>query len=233
VRLEQGDFARATTFAEDPAEQAVVWENAGASFIHVVDLDGAREGKGGPNESVAARIVQAVSVPVQVGGGIRGMLDVERKLALGVRRVILGTAAVKNPDFVRDAVRAYGGERVVVGVDSKGGRVAVAGWGEVSDVEAGELCVRMRDMGVRTVVYTDIAKDGMMAGPNLTATRKIVELGGLDVVASGGVSSMADLYAVRDIGAAGAIIGKALYRKTIDLKEAVDIFEKGGTGEQC
>jgi phosphoribosylformimino-5-aminoimidazole carboxamide ribotide isomerase len=233
VRLEQGDFDRATTFADDPAEQAIVWEKAGASFIHVVDLDGAREGTG-RNEPVVAKIAASVSIPIQVGGGIRCMADAEKKLALGVARIILGTAAVRDPDFVREAVRVYGGDKIVVGVDAKNGRVAVQGWGELSEIEADELCARIRDIGIRSVVYTDIAKDGMMAGPNLAATRKIVELGNfgefgeLGVIASGGIASLSDLRAVRDIGAVGAIIGKALYRGAIDLKEAIALFEKLG-----
>jgi phosphoribosylformimino-5-aminoimidazole carboxamide ribotide isomerase len=226
--LEQGDFRRATVFADDPAAQAVEWEKAGASFIHVVDLDGARDGLG-RNDAAIAGILGAVSVPVQLGGGIRRLEDIERKLASGVTRVVLGTAAVKNPTLVRDSIRLYGGEKIVVGVDSRDGRVAVEGWGEVSEIESEDLCARMRDFGVRTVVYTDIVKDGMMEGPNLEATRKIV-LKGLDVVASGGIASLSDLRAVRDIGAAGAVIGRALYRKTIDLKKAIEIFERSDKG---
>jgi phosphoribosylformimino-5-aminoimidazole carboxamide ribotide isomerase len=229
VRLEQGDFRRETVFADDPAAQALEWAKAGASFIHVVDLDGAR-GDLGLNDAAVAKIfaaLGAVSVPVQIGGGIRSLEDVERRLASGAARVVLGTAAVKNPELVRDAIRLYGGEKIVVGVDSRDGRVAVDGWGETSEIGAGELCARMRDFGARTVVYTDIAKDGMMGGPNLEATRRIVSQG-LDVIASGGISSLADLRAVRDIGAVGAIIGRALYRKTVDLKRAIEIFERGG-----
>jgi phosphoribosylformimino-5-aminoimidazole carboxamide ribotide isomerase len=241
VRLEQGDFRRETVFAEDPAVQAAQWEKAGASFIHVVDLDGARDGAGHKgakhngaqhngakrNKDIIARIVGGVSVPVQLGGGIRSLADVERMLASGVARVVLGTAAVKNPELVRDAIHLYGSEKIAVGIDSRDGRVAVEGWGEVSGIEAEDLGRRMGDLGVRTVIYTDIAKDGMMGGPNLEITRRMV-LQGLDVVASGGVASLSDLRAVRDAGAAGAIIGRALYQKNIDLKEAIEIFERGG-----
>jgi phosphoribosylformimino-5-aminoimidazole carboxamide ribotide isomerase len=234
VRLEQGNFRRETVFAEDPAAQAAEWERAGASFIHVVDLDGARGARGtqdgpGRNDAVIAGILRAVSVPVQLGGGIRTLEDVERKLASGAARVVLGTAAVKNPELVRDSLRLYGNGKIVVGVDSRDGRVAVEGWGEVSEMETGELCARMKDLGVRTVIYTDIAKDGMMGGPNLVAAREIA-LKGLDVVVSGGVASLSDLRAVRDIGAAGAVVGRALYRQTIDLKEAIEIFERGDRG---
>jgi phosphoribosylformimino-5-aminoimidazole carboxamide ribotide isomerase len=227
VRLEQGDFGRATEYSGDPAEQAGIWENFGASFIHVVDLDGARGGAGRNGETIK-RITDAVSIPVQVGGGVRSMEDVVRHLEGGVSRVIIGTAAVRNPDFVREAVKEYG-DRIAVGVDSKDGRVALEGWGEVSSVSSEELCCRMKDAGVRTIIHTDIAQDGMMTGPNLDSTKKIIDLGGLDVIASGGVSSMADLHAACEIGASGAIIGRALYNKKIDLAEAVKIFEGSGT----
>ena len=229
VRLEQGDFERATEYAGDPAEQARTWEALGASFIHVVDLDGAR-GTGG-NDGVIASIIRAVSVPIQVGGGARSMGDIERRLSSGVSRVILGTAAVRNPGLVRDAVREFDG-RVAVGVDSKNGRVAVSGWSEVSSVAAEDLCVRMRDAGVSVVIHTDIASDGMMRGPDLESAGRIIALGGLNVIVSGGVASMDDLRAAREIGAGGVIIGRALYRGSISLAEAVKIFE-GGRDETC
>jgi phosphoribosylformimino-5-aminoimidazole carboxamide ribotide isomerase len=224
VRLVQGDFRRETVFSENPAEQALQWEKAGSSFIHVVDLDAARTGTA-ENEAAVADILRLVSVPVQLGGGIRGMEDIEKKLGLGVARVILGTAALRNPGLVRAAVRVHG-ERIVVGVDSKDGYVALEGWGKLSSVGSAEFCAAMKDAGVRTLVYTDIAKDGMMAGPNLPATEKIVALGGIDVIASGGVASLSDLYALEKIGVSGAVIGRALYDGAIDLKQAVNIFEK-------
>jgi phosphoribosylformimino-5-aminoimidazole carboxamide ribotide isomerase len=230
VRLEQGDFERATEFSANPVKRALEWEQSGASYIHVVDLDGARFGVG-RNIGIIEGIARAVSVPVQVGGGIRGMDDMERRLSGGVARVILGTVAVRNPELVRDAVRVFG-DRVAVGIDSRDGKVAVEGWGEVSSIETDELCSRMRDAGVRTVIHTDIASDGMMTGPNLDTTRRLVALGGMDIIASGGVSNISDLYAVRDIGASGAIIGRALYNGAIDLSEAVRIFEESGD-ERC
>jgi phosphoribosylformimino-5-aminoimidazole carboxamide ribotide isomerase len=229
VRLEQGDFARVSEFSNDPAHQAFVWEKRGASFIHVVDLDGARCGVGRNGETIR-RIAEVVSIPIQVGGGIRNMNDIERHLSAGVSRVILGTAAARDPELVTEAVRGYG-DKIAVGVDSKDGRVAVEGWGEVSSMGAAELCARMRDAGVSTVIYTDISRDGMMTGPNLEASAAVVSLG-VNVVVSGGVSSMEDLYAARDIGAGGAIIGRALYTGAIDLSEAVRIFE-GGCLQPC
>jgi phosphoribosylformimino-5-aminoimidazole carboxamide ribotide isomerase len=156
------------------------------------------------------------------------MADIERHLSAGVSRVILGTAAVRSPELVIDAVREYG-DKIAVGVDSKDGRVAVGGWGEVSSMETAELCLRMRDAGVSAVIHTDISRDGMMTGPNLEVSGAIVRLG-INVIVSGGVSSIDDLYAVRDMGASGAVIGKALYGGAMDLREAVRIFE--GEGRQ-
>jgi phosphoribosylformimino-5-aminoimidazole carboxamide ribotide isomerase len=224
VRLEQGDFSRATEYSGDPAAQAAKWEELGASFIHVVDLDGAKSGSGLGEEAVRA-ILAAVRIPIQVGGGIRTMLTMERYLAMGVRRVILGTAAVRDPGFAREAAREYG-RWMAVGVDARDGMVAVEGWGEVSAMKSAELCGRMRDAGVSVIIHTDIARDGMMSGPNLESTKEVIALGGLDVIVSGGVSSMDDLSASREIGAGGAIIGRALYTGAIDLREAVSVFEK-------
>jgi phosphoribosylformimino-5-aminoimidazole carboxamide ribotide isomerase len=227
VRLEQGDFARASVYADDPAEQALVWERSGASFIHVIDLDGARRGTGRGGEAIRG-IIDAVSVPIQVGGGIRSMGDIERHLSDGVSRVILGTVAVRDPELVRDAVQAYG-DRIAVGVDSRDGFVAVEGWGEVSSMKTAELCLRMRDAGVSVIIHTDISRDGMMTGPNLEASGALARLG-MNVIVSGGVSSMADLYAAHGIGAGGAVIGRALYTGAIDLSEAVRVFEGVGGG---
>jgi phosphoribosylformimino-5-aminoimidazole carboxamide ribotide isomerase len=221
VRLTQGDFNRETVFAGDPAEQALKWERAGSSFLHVVDLDAARTGEAG-NEAAVAAILRAVSIPVQLGGGIRGMEDIGRKVGLGVSRVVMGTAALKDPKFLQTAVRVYG-KRIVVGIDAKDGYVAVEGWGEVSSIRAVEFCKRMRDMGVRTVVFTDIAKDGMMEGPNFAATKELVDLGGIDVIASGGIASLSDLRELKTIDVHGAIVGRALYEGTINLREAIDI----------
>ena len=225
VRLEQGDFARATEYSGYPAEQAREWEECGAPFIHVVDLDGAKSGAGRNDEAIRS-IAAAVRTPIQVGGGIRTMPTIERYLSSGVSRVILGTVAVRNPELVRDAAREYG-NGIAVGVDSKDGRVAVEGWGEVSPMEAVELCARMRDAGVSVIIHTDISRDGMMSGPNLASTKEIIALGGIEVIVSGGVSSMGDLRASSDARASGAIIGRALYNGAIDLSEAVSVFERG------
>ena len=225
VRLRQGNFDDMTVYNDNPVEVAKEWIKNGASYIHLVDLDGAREGSG-VNSDIIKEIANLSDVPVQTGGGIRTMEDIENKLALGVRRVILGTVAVKNPEIVKEAVEKFG-DAIAVGIDAKNGMVAVSGWEEVSEVSAVELCVKMRDYGVKTIIYTDISKDGMMSGPNIEATKEIVDATGIDIIASGGVSGMNDLENVAKINAHGAIIGKALYTGAINLKEAVDRFERG------
>lgn len=225
VRLRQGNFDDMTVYNDNPVEVAKEWIKNGASYIHLVDLDGAREGSG-VNSDIIKEIANLSDVPVQTGGGIRTIEDIENKLALGVRRVILGTVAVKNPEIVKEAVEKFG-DAIAVGIDAKNGMVAVSGWEEVSEVSAVDLCVKMRDYGVKTIIYTDISKDGMMSGPNIEATKEIVDATGIDIIASGGVSGMNDLENVDKINAHGAIIGKALYTGTINLKEAVDRFERG------
>lgn len=225
VRLRQGNFNDMTVYNDNPVEVAKEWIKNGASYIHLVDLDGAREGSG-VNSDIIKEIANLSDVPVQTGGGIRTIEDIENKLALGVRRVILGTVAVKNPEIVKEAVEKFG-DAIAVGIDAKNGMVAVSGWEEVSEVSAVDLCVKMRDYGVKTIIYTDISKDGMMSGPNIEATKEIVDATGIDIIASGGVSGMNDLENVDKINAHGAIIGKALYTGAINLKEAVDGFERG------
>lgn len=224
VRLLQGDFHKVTVYHNEPEAVARRWEAAGASFIHVVDLDGARKGAARNSEAVKS-IVEAVSVPVQIGGGVRRMKDVEDRLQLGVARVILGTAAVSDLGFVREAVREYG-EKIAVGIDAKGGFVAVSGWEKTSGVLATVLCAQICAFGVKTVIYTDISRDGMMTGPNVQTTRELAEMYPVDVIASGGVSSMDDLRRVAETGCRGVIIGKALYEGAIDLETAVNTFEK-------
>jgi phosphoribosylformimino-5-aminoimidazole carboxamide ribotide isomerase len=230
VRLMQGDFAKATEYSADPAEQAMEWERLGAEYIHVVDLDGARHGES-RNDDIIRRVTASVSVPVQSGGGIRSMSDIERRMSCGAARVILGTVAVRNPELVRAAVLEFG-DRIAVGVDAKNGAAAVEGWGTASSVTVTELCARMRDAGVKVIIHTDIARDGMMTGPNLEASKAVVELNWFDVIVSGGVASMDDLRGARDIGASGAIIGRALYNGSISLEEAVRVFGREAR-ERC
>ena len=221
VRLVQGDYSRETVFSDDPVSVARRWVDQGAERIHLVDLDGAKAGRP-VNGPVIRRIVESVTVPCQLGGGIRDLATIEMWLGKGVRRVILGTVAVRNPELVREACRQFPG-RIAVGIDAKGGKVAVEGWAEVSDVAATDLARRFEDAGVAAIIYTDIERDGAMAGPNVAATAALARAVSLPVIASGGVSSMADLRALKESGAPldGVIAGRALYEGRLDLGEAV------------
>ena len=207
-----------------PLKIAKQWEAAGASFIHIVDLDGALVGHS-VNEEVISAIVAEVKIPVQVGGGIRTIKDIESKLNLGVERVIIGTKAVKDPAFIKEAINTFGADRIVIGIDAKDGMVAIEGWEIISTYNAVALALEMKKFGVKTIVYTDISKDGMLQGPNLTHTKEMVDLTGLNIIASGGVSSMKDLEHLNGINVYGAIMGKALYENRIDLKTAINMFE--------
>ena len=225
VRLKQGLFDQVQVYSENPVEVALAWEAAGASFIHLVDLDGALLGRG-VNRDVICEIVRSVRVPVQLGGGIRSLADMEEVLNMGVFRGIVGTKAVTDPKLLKKMVDSFGPSHVVCGIDAKNGLVATQGWVDVSNISAIELALQMKVYGVRTVVYTDISKDGMLTGPNVSATKTLSDATGLDIIASGGMSCMDDLQAISDAKIHGAIIGKALYEKRIDLKEAIDKFEK-------
>ncbi|NLK98178.1 1-(5-phosphoribosyl)-5-[(5-phosphoribosylamino)methylideneamino]imidazole-4-carboxamide isomerase [Defluviitalea saccharophila] len=224
VRLSQGRFDNVTVYSDNPVEVARQWVKEGATFIHIVDLDGALIGEQA-NKNVIKEIVQTVKIPVQTGGGIRTLDSIRDRLALGVNRVIIGTAAVKNPDLVRDAIKTFGSDRIVVGIDAKDGRVAVEGWEELSDLSAVDLCLQMKTIGVKTIVYTDISKDGMLCGINIESTKELITKTNLDIIASGGVASLADLEEVSKIGAEGVIIGKALYQGSVDLAQAIKRFE--------
>ena len=224
VRLRQGAFKDITIYSDAPEKVAAHWQEKGASFLHLVDLDGALAGYS-VNEEVIRRIADTVSIPIEIGGGIRSGEAVERMLGLGGRRVIIGTKAVEHPEFLRDMVRTFGEEAIVAGVDAKDGMVAVEGWEKVSSLTARDLCLTMKEYGVRHIVYTDISRDGMLSGPNVEATRKLTEETGLDIIASGGVSCMEDLKCLHEAGIRGAIIGKALYENRIDLAEAVRLYE--------
>ena len=224
VRLRQGAFKDITIYSDAPEKVAAHWQEKGASFLHLVDLDGALAGYS-VNEEVIRRIADTVSIPIEIGGGIRSKEAVERMLDLGVRRVIIGTKAAEHPEFLRDMVRTFGEEAIVAGVDAKDGMVAVEGWEKVSSLTASDLCLTMKEYGVRHIVYTDISRDGMLSGPNVEATRKLTEETGLDIIASGGVSCMEDLKCLHEAGIRGAIIGKALYENRIDLAEAVRLYE--------
>lgn len=227
VRLTEGRFDRETVFGDCPADMAAAWEAAGASFLHVVDLDGALRGQS-VNLDAIAEIVRRVQLPVQLGGGIRTMENIEAALALGMDRVILGSAAVRNPVLVEAACARYG-ERIVVGIDAKYGVAAVEGWGVSGGVSAKALAKKMADAGVRRVIYTDISRDGTLGGVNVEAAANLAKASGLAVIASGGVRSMADIRAVRAAepdGVEGVIVGKAIYTGALDLSEAL-AFARG------
>lgn len=223
VRLRQGVFEDTTVYANEPYQVAKKFEAEGAKFLHIVDLDGALLGTAA-NDAALSKILEAVSIPVEIGGGIRTMQDVEHRLNMGVSRVILGTRAVESPDFVKEAVKRFGTEKIVVGIDAKDGMVAIKGWETISNKDAVTLALSMKDLGVKTIIYTDISKDGMLCGPNFVQTARMVEITGMDIVASGGVSCMNDLVKLETIGVEGAILGKAIYEKRVDLAEAAVRF---------
>lgn len=224
VRLTQGLFDNVKVYSNSPADMALRWQDKKASYLHLVDLDGALAGRS-VNEEVIKEIVRAVDIPVQLGGGIRSAETVERMLLNGIARVIIGTKAVERPEFMRELVECFGPERIVAGVDAKNGQVAIEGWGKLSDISAPDLCLQMKAFGIRHVVYTDIARDGMMSGPNVEYTKHLTRETEMDIIASGGVSSMEDLDTLCREGIKGAIIGKALYEGTVDLEEAVRRYE--------
>jgi phosphoribosylformimino-5-aminoimidazole carboxamide ribotide isomerase len=218
VRLIQGDYARETVFSDDPVAMAKHWLEHGARRLHVVDLDGARDGEP-RNLGVVERIAGAVRIPVELGGGIRSEESAGRALAAGVDRVIIGTAAL-DMTAARRFAKALG-DAMVAGIDARDGRVAVRGWLETSDVRAVDLGREMAGLGVKWIVFTDIGSDGMLQGPNVAALREMVESVGASIIASGGITTVDDVKAVRDAGAAAAIIGRALYEGRLSLEEAM------------
>ncbi|MEI6136513.1 MAG: 1-(5-phosphoribosyl)-5-[(5-phosphoribosylamino)methylideneamino]imidazole-4-carboxamide isomerase [Chloroflexota bacterium] len=219
VRLAQGDYARETVFGEDPLAMAQRWASMGARRVHVVDLDGARDGQQA-NAAIVRGIAGALDVPVQTGGGIRTMQTIEATLGAGVDRVVIGTAAVKDPAFLRDAI-AFAGDRLIVSVDARDGRVALEGWTEATDLDAVTFIEQLRDHGVRRIVYTDIARDGVTDGPNFAMYERVTRALGIPVIAAGGVGSVEDVRRLGECGVEAAIIGRALYTGDIDLVEAL------------
>ncbi len=221
VRLLRGEMDKATVFNEDPAAQARAFVEAGCEWLHLVDLNGAFAGEP-VNAAPVEAILKACDVPAQLGGGIRDMATIETWIDKGLARVILGTVAVENPDLVREAAKAFPG-KVAVGIDARNGMVATKGWAEETDVQVTDLARSFEDAGVAAIIYTDINRDGAMQGPNIEATAALAQAVSIPVIASGGVSSLDDLVALRDCGVElnGAISGRALYDGAIDLKEAI------------
>lgn len=221
VRLFKGDYNRKTVYSDNPTEIAEDFKQAGASCIHIVDLEGARDGNT-PNLDIVCDIKAKTGLFCEIGGGIRTMDAIDKYISSGMDRVILGTAAVKNPDFVREAVNKYR-EKIAVGVDIKDGYVAIKGWTEKSEYDAFEFCKKMQDIGVKTIICTDISKDGAMSGTNRELYKELSKKFDINIVASGGVSSIDDVIALNEMNLYGAIIGKAYYTKAIDLKKAIEV----------
>ena len=227
VRLYQGDFNQSTVFSDYPEEMALKWQEQGAKHLHIVDLDGAKEGEP-VNIFSIKKILDAIKIPIEVGGGIRTLENIEDLLEMGVERVVLGSTAIENPELIREAAREFG-EKVVVGIDAKGGMVAVHGWLNVSDMTALDLAVQVGDMGISTIIYTDIAKDGTLAGHNAEATAELARRSGLAIIASGGVASLDDIKALKAHeadGIEGVVIGRALYTGALELADALKIAEE-------
>jgi phosphoribosylformimino-5-aminoimidazole carboxamide ribotide isomerase len=223
VRLVQGKKDDKTVYSDAPGKVARSFEEQGAQYLHVVDLDGAFEG-GPRNLKAITEIAQAIKIPFQVGGGLRTRTDVERLLNIGASRVIIGTRAVQNPNFMEELLKEFGSDRIVLGIDARDGMVAIEGWEEVSSVKAIEFGKIMYQLGVKTTIFTDISRDGLLQGPNLASIEAMARTSGLNVIASGGVSTLEDLIRLNNLqpaGVVGAIVGKAIYEGRIDLAAAL------------
>lgn len=221
VRLLQGDFDKVNIYGNDPSLMAKKWEDKGAKFLHIVSLNGAR-GEGNVNDESIKKLLSTVNIPIQMGGGIRSKERVKELLDLGVNRVILGSVAIKDKELLKDLISQYK-EKIVVSVDAKNGKVAAQGWEEVSDINSLDFCKELEKIGVKTIVYTDISKDGMMIGPNFDIYEKLSKETNLDIIASGGVTSIEDVKKLKAMDLYGVIIGKSLYENKIDLKEVLDL----------
>ena len=231
VRLYQGDYSQETVYSDDPVEVALRWERLGAGRIHVIDLDGARAGSP-QNLDVIRRIADAVSLPVQMGGGVRTIESVREVLDSGVDRVMLGTVAVRDPEVVTTACEQFGSDAVLVAIDSRDGNVEVSGWTAGSETSATDLLRLMMDAGVRTFLCTDISRDGTLTGPNYALMRSLVAIAGDGIIAAGGIASIDHIRNLNYVGVGGVVIGRALYTGNIDLAEAVNAI--GGTvGSIC
>jgi len=221
VRLVQGKFSDVTVYSDNPVEMALKWERLGAEYLHVIDLDGARTGE--PcNIAVISEMAVNLGIPVQIGGGIRSIEMIEIILCKGIQRVILGTSAVKDPELVKRALKTFE-NNVIIGIDAKDGMVAIEGWAKTSEFTAVGFAKKMEDLGAKTIIYTDISRDGMLSGPNLKAMEEMAKAVNIEVIASGGVSKLEDIKNLKEIGVQGVIVGKALYTGDVDLKQALEI----------
>lgn len=235
VRLEQGEMDRETFFSANPAQVAKHWESMGVKILHLVDLDGAVTGKP-QNQDAICQILQSVTIPLQLGGGIRDLQTIEYYLSLGIQRVILGTAAFQKPSLLESVCRSFP-NRIVVSIDARDGKVAIKGWKETTSLKATDLLKNLKSKKIAAIIFTDIKRDGMMQGPNLTSIRQMADATRIPIIASGGVTTLEhikELMTLEDDGVKGIIVGRALYEKTIDLKEAVQLAsKKTGKGFRC
>lgn len=221
VRLLQGVRKNETIYGDDPLEMAYKWKSLGAKRLHIVDLDGAFDGES-MNAAIISTIIKNVGIPVQIGGGLRSLDKVKSLLDIGVNKAILGTAAIEDPSFVAKAVLEFG-DKIAIGIDAKNGKVAIKGWTEESEVLAFDLALKMKEIGVKTVIYTDIAKDGMLSGPNFEMTAQIAQIKDIKVIASGGISAIDDVLQLKELNIYGVIVGKALYNGNIDLEKLMKV----------
>lgn len=224
VRLVEGRLDRETVYSDEPATVAKLWEKMGAEYLHVVDLDGAFTGTP-KNLEVISEIIRSVNTPVQIGGGIRDLDTVDKLLELGAARVILGTVAIINPELVGECCRKYG-DKIVLGIDARNGKVAIEGWGLTAEKQAVDLGLEMREKGIERIIFTDIWRDGTLKGPNLDAIKEMAQSTNLKIVASGGISTIEDIRSLKEmesLGVEGVIVGKALYAGTLELQEALAV----------
>ncbi|MBE6138089.1 MAG: 1-(5-phosphoribosyl)-5-[(5-phosphoribosylamino)methylideneamino]imidazole-4-carboxamide isomerase [Erysipelotrichaceae bacterium] len=221
VRLYKGDYAQVTEYG-DPVEMAKKWKSLGATFLHLVDLDGAKDGKFANLEAVKG--IVATGIDCELGGGVRDLSHIEALLNVGVKRVILGSSAL-NLEFVKSAVEKFGNEKIVIGIDCKNMMVATHGWLNVTDISAVEFALKLKEIGIKTIIFTDIAKDGTLEGINVLQTKRMVDETGLEIIASGGAKTSDDIKNAKEIGCCGIILGKSIYSGAIDLEEAIKKFE--------
>jgi len=223
VRLMQGQFSKETVYADNPVEIALKWESIGSRYLHVIDLDGARTGK--PlNAPVIIEMAAKLGIPIQLGGGIRSMETIGIFISKGVERVILGTSAVRNAEFAEEALKVFN-DNIAVAIDAKEGMVAIEGWAKTSEFTSVGFAKKIEKLGARTIIYTDISRDGMLSGPNFKAIEEMVKAVDMEVIASGGVSSLEDIKNLKSIGVSGVVIGKALYTGDINLEQALEAAE--------
>ena len=223
VRLSQGDFNKVKTYSNEPFDMALKWKNEGASFLHIVDLDGARSEEIINKKSIE-KIAKDIGLPIQVGGGIRSEEKIKSFIDMGVERVIIGTIAVENKELLKELVSKYK-EKLIVSIDAKDGKVALRGWEVISEVDSIDLCKELEEIGIKTIVYTDISKDGMLEGPNFDIYKILSQKTSLNIIASGGISSIDDIKRLKDMNIYGAIVGKALYDNKIELKEVLKCLQ--------